>query len=51
MIYTFRYSNTGFFAGVAHSFTDEARDESSVGGQRLSEGERWLFTFCEREIG
>ncbi|KTG08879.1 hypothetical protein AUR64_13785 [Haloprofundus marisrubri] len=36
---------------VARPLTDERIDEWVVGGQRLSEGERWRFTFCERELG
>ncbi|WP_224333678.1 GNAT family N-acetyltransferase [Haloprofundus halobius] len=36
---------------VARPLTDETVEEWVVGGQRLSAGERWRFTFCEREIG
>ncbi|WP_117594346.1 GNAT family N-acetyltransferase [Haloprofundus halophilus] len=36
---------------VARPLTDESVDEWTVGGRRLSDGERWRFTFCEREIG
>ncbi|QLG28537.1 GNAT family N-acetyltransferase [Halorarum halophilum] len=36
---------------VARPLTNRDVDEWRVGGQVLSEDDRWRFTFCEREIG